>query len=232
MQPEFNRIARFAPIIGLLLGICQSILWLFLNQLHWNYVSISFVVIAFGGLITGGLHLDGLMDTADGLAAGNSRCLEAMKDSRAGASAVIVLNIILLIQIAALSEMSYIAPFALPIALIWGRVSSLLAIKNGSYFSHKNKKSLHHLHWKGKEEAIPSVILFAFLSLTLIIFSINGENIFHLFLLLSSGLLPAYYVPKWLKYRLGWHNGDTYGACVVLSETFTLLIIAILFNVF
>ena len=49
--------------------------------------------------ITGGLHFDGLMDTADGIAAGPEKCLFAMQDSRVGASGVLALIIILLVQI-------------------------------------------------------------------------------------------------------------------------------------
>ena len=61
-------------------------LWLLLTALGWNALSVAPVVLAFGLWLTGGLHLDGLMDTADGLAAGATRVLEAMDDSRVGAS--------------------------------------------------------------------------------------------------------------------------------------------------
>ena len=78
--------------------------------------------------ITGGLHFDGLIDTADGISAGPDKRLEAMKDSRVGASGVIALTINLALQIAALIKLDYLYLFALPIAYFWGRYSQLIAI--------------------------------------------------------------------------------------------------------
>ena len=87
-KPKFIRIARFAPIIGIIIGIIQSAFWIFLKNLGWNEVSVNLLIIGAGILITGGIHLDGLMDTADGFGAHPAKRLEAMKDSRVGAIGV------------------------------------------------------------------------------------------------------------------------------------------------
>ena len=44
--------------------------------------------MASGYLITGGLHIDGLMDTFDGIFAGKKKRLKAMKDSKVGSFGV------------------------------------------------------------------------------------------------------------------------------------------------
>ena len=80
-SPRFHRIARFASWIGLVIGGLQALLWLLLSAMNWSAESCALMVIALGAWLTGGLHVDGLMDTADGLAAGQERCLEAMDDS-------------------------------------------------------------------------------------------------------------------------------------------------------
>ena len=59
------------------------------------------------------------MDTADGIGAGPSKRIEAMKDSRVGAMGVQSLVIILVLQIAAIIKLGFYAPFAFPIANIW-----------------------------------------------------------------------------------------------------------------
>ncbi|MHB1526478.1 MAG: adenosylcobinamide-GDP ribazoletransferase [Candidatus Dormibacteria bacterium] len=60
-------------------------------------------------LITGGLHLDGLSDSADGLFGGHTRelRLEIMRDSRAGAFGVVALILLLLGQFSTLATLSH-----------------------------------------------------------------------------------------------------------------------------
>ena len=100
IKPRFKRIARFSPFIGVLIGFVQSSSWLLLKHLNWPNISVALISIAINILITGGLHFDGLMDTADGIGAGPSKRIEAMKDSRVGAIGVQSLVIILILQLA------------------------------------------------------------------------------------------------------------------------------------
>jgi adenosylcobinamide-GDP ribazoletransferase len=67
----------------------------------------SVVVVGAGALLTRGLHLDGLADTADGLSATGDRAarLAAMKASDIGPSGVAVLVLALLGQVAALATL-------------------------------------------------------------------------------------------------------------------------------
>ena len=58
------------------------------------------LLLAIWVVLTGGLHLDGLMDTADGILSHRPReqMLEIMKDSRVGAMGVIVCVLHLLLK--------------------------------------------------------------------------------------------------------------------------------------
>jgi adenosylcobinamide-GDP ribazoletransferase len=96
-RPRFERIARFAPWIGALLGAIEALAWQ-LGQGHLPLLAQVALVMALAIWLSGGLHLDGAMDTADGLAAGD-RCLEAMQDSRVGASGVQALVLVLLLRV-------------------------------------------------------------------------------------------------------------------------------------
>ena len=195
----------------------------------WSKEPIAFLTIGLGIWITGGLHIDGLMDTADGLAAGKEKCTKAMKDSRVGASGVQSLALILLIQIAALLKLNSLAPLAMPIAMFWGRCSTLWAIGKFPYL-HKNRKtSFHLIHWKRWNEIKPSlliiILLIAFSSLQLIPVSLITR--IQLIIGILLGIFPALIVPNLLGRRLGGHSGDTYGATLVLVETFILLLLAL-----
>jgi len=95
--------------------------------------------LASGYLITGGLHLDGLMDTFDGIFAGKKRRLKAMKDSKVGSFGVQALVFITLIQIACILKIQNQIIFVLPICLFWGRFSNLFFIEKFEYISYKKK---------------------------------------------------------------------------------------------
>ena len=225
-NPQFNRIARFAPAIGVLTGAIQTSIWLLLAFTGWSKEALVFLTIAINPLITGGLHLDGLMDTADGIAAGPSKCLAAMKDSRVGAFGVQALIIVLFIQIAALIKLDSYSPIALPIATFWGRCSPLWAIEHFPYLNKHSKPSFHRLHWKGLNEYKPTIIILLLVFTTIIFTSLDAPIFLTLIIGISVGILPTLLVPDLIGRQLRGHNGDSYGACVVLVETFMLLLLA------
>ena len=173
VKPSFKRIARFAPLIGVLIGFFQSFSWLLLRYFNWPNISVALISIAISIFITGGLHIGGLMDTADGIGAGPSKQIEAMKDSRVGAMGVQSLVIILILQIAAIMKLSFYAPFAFPLAAFWGRISQIFAIENYEYLFKKESSSIHHENWKGLSQEIrPSLLI---LTIGIIIFlSLNS----------------------------------------------------------
>ena len=86
---DFRGIALYAPLIGIFIGSAIASLDFCLGIIkpapEFVYLR-SLLTISLGLLITGGLHLDGAMDTADGLAVTDpNRRLEVMADSNTGA---------------------------------------------------------------------------------------------------------------------------------------------------
>ncbi|WP_148091983.1 adenosylcobinamide-GDP ribazoletransferase, partial [Paenibacillus sp. 598K] len=76
------------------------------------------VLIAWAAL-TGGLHLDGWMDTADGVLSHRSRerMLEIMRDSRVGAMGVIAGTLLLMFKLSLLASLLALRPMSE--ALMW-----------------------------------------------------------------------------------------------------------------
>ena len=107
--PPLNAAIWAYPLVGLPIG---AVIWvvsagaIYLTALP----AMIAAVLALGAMLmaTGGLHADGLADTADGLGGGRDRahCLEIMKDSRIGAYGVMALGVVL-------------ALWALGLAQIW-----------------------------------------------------------------------------------------------------------------
>jgi len=241
-RPRFERIARFAPWVGAVLGALQGLLWWLLEGRVPLLAQVP-LVLAAGLLLSGGLHMDGAMDTADGLAAGD-RLLEAMDDSRVGASGAQALALLLLLRSAALACLGPAAPAALVGAALWGRIAPLLAMARFPYLRPGGTAAFHRAHWAGlRRELRPSLLLLALLFAgglaetlatrglgeTLAAGALAGGGLLTpaaiaLLAALLSGPLPALLVPGWLGRRLGGHSGDSYGACVEWSETLALLL--------
>lgn len=100
---DLGRATAWFPLVGLLLG---GLLWLAdlaLTPLFPRHLTDA-LLVALLALLTGGLHLDGLADVCDGLAArgDRERFLTVMKDSRVGAIGVVGLVLGLLLKYAAL----------------------------------------------------------------------------------------------------------------------------------
>ena len=230
IKPKFKRIARFAPLIGALIGFLQSFSWLLLKYFKWPNISIALISIAISIFITGGLHIDGLMDTADGIGAGPSKRIEAMKDSRVGSMGVQSLVMILILQIAAIIKLSSYAPFAFPLAAFWGRVSQVFAVGNYEYLLNKESSSIHQESWKGLSREIRPSIIIIFIGIILFLF-LKGLNISNILLLtycISSGIITSMFIPYLINKCLGGHSGDSYGASLVITETFNLLFLSII----
>jgi len=230
IKPKFKRIARFAPLIGIFIGFLQSIFWFLLKYFNWPNISIALISIAINILLTGGLHIDGLMDTADGIGAGPSKRIEAMKDSRVGAIGVQSLVIILIFQIAAIIKLGVYAPFAFPLAAFWGRISQIFAIGNYEYISKKESGSIHQKHWKGIfNEMKPSVIIFSFgIIFFLLLTKSNIYNSLLFIYCILSGIITSILIPYFINKSLGGHNGDSYGASLVITETTNLFLLSII----
>jgi len=89
----------YFPFVGLFVGVSLAGLAYFLKVILSPLVLAAvllFVLVMF----TGGLHLDGVADLADGLGAGGSpeRMLAVMKESQVGAFGVIALVLVLLLK--------------------------------------------------------------------------------------------------------------------------------------
>ncbi len=170
------------------------------------------------------------MDTADGIGAGPSKRLKAMKDSRVGSMGVQSLVIILILQMAAIIKLDVYAPFAFPLAAFWGRLSQIFAIGNYEYIFKNESSSLHKKNWKGISKEIRPSLIIIFLVIIFFLYNnnINTPNIYLLITCLATGLLTSLLIPHLINRSLGGHNGDSYGAGLIITETTNLLMLSII----
>ena len=98
--------AKLYPVVGALVGLGAMAI----NRLLRGHVPASVLAIAvlvYFGVLTGGMHEDGLADTFDGLGAGGSRkrMLDIMRDSRIGSFGTLSIVFSVLLRWALLSAM-------------------------------------------------------------------------------------------------------------------------------
>lgn len=211
---RFGRSVRYFPIIGAIIGIilagAQQLI------LSWLPGHISAALLVIGGiLLTGGLHCDGFMDTADGLLSGRSRerMLEIMKDSRVGANGVVAFVCLVLLKWSIFLDLSAaflpIALFAAPIA---GRVAMTTAITR---FPYARPEGLG----KGfAQYSATNDFLLAIISGLILVSLAGWIAVTGALLGIAAGLLFARSACR----TLGGLTGDLYGAVTELTELCTI----------
>lgn len=226
---NLERIARWAPWIGLLLGGALAILDWSLQQMGLPLLTRSALIVALWIFLTGGLHLDGAMDTADGLAVSDcqakpeayrDRRLEVMKDSLTGAFGVMAAIALLLLKTAALSELHSDRALVLMAAAGWGRWGQVGAIAFYPYLRETGKGAFHKQTLR-----LPQDLLLGLLGLLLlaVLPCAIDLHLWRLTLAMTlAGCAIALLSGYWFYRRLQGHTGDTYGAVVEWTEALLL----------
>ena len=227
ITPEFRNIAQFAPLIGIFIGILQSLIFLVFYNNNWSTEASILICLSSGYFITGGLHIDGFMDTVDGIFAGKKKMLKAMKDSKVGSFSVQSILLITFFQFASLLKLQAELIYVLPICLFTGRFSTLMYINKFEYLTHKKKSISHKKYWRGF--LTESIVSFCAILIISIISFLYFELIFFKVLILA--LLSIFYcwtITNFLGSKVKGFNGDTCGASVILVETLLMFTFAVI----
>lgn len=223
---DFTKVAYFAPILGVMMGAILGLLDTTINYLGVPILTRTVLVVIIWLGVTGGLHLDGAMDTADGLAVGDpEKRLQVMADSVAGAFGVMAAVAILLLKTAALMDISEHRSLVLMAACGWGRWGQQVAICRYPYLKPTGKGAFHKQAIRDYTDLLPS--WFLLLALCILAFLLNRQNLFLSLAMLTGGSAIAILIPAWFNYKLGGHTGDTYGAVVEWTEALFLCIVTI-----
>lgn len=110
-EPELLTLApatRFFPVIGMITGAIGALVLLAADWAQLPALAAALLGLAAIAIATGGLHEDGLADTADGIGGGPDRLtrLEIMSDSRIGAYGVLALIFTVALKAAGLTALS------------------------------------------------------------------------------------------------------------------------------
>jgi adenosylcobinamide-GDP ribazoletransferase len=218
---EFQGIARWAPLIGVLIGGMLGILDIGLQHLSMPILTRSALVVVSWIAITGGLHLDGVMDTADGLAVQDQqRRLEVMADSATGAFGAMAAVALLLLKTAALTEIEAYRYLAVMVSAGWGRWGQVVAIALYPYLKPTGKGAFHKEAIRTPQDILSGLsLLLGLCGLPVLL----DKSMWWVSLEMSvGGCAIALLTGAWFHRQLGGHTGDTYGAIVEWTEALFL----------
>jgi adenosylcobinamide-GDP ribazoletransferase len=212
--PDRTTLAWF-PVVGALIGIALGGLWW--TAARWWPPAVAAALVVAGDLaLTGMLHLDGLIDSADGLLPhlDRARRLEVMAQPDVGAFGVTVAIATLGLRFAALASMT---PRVLLLAGIWCASRTAMAAIAGSFHYVREQglaTSVHGGPWKpiALYGLIASVSLGAFAGGR----AQDGA--------VATVFVAAAAVALLARRRIGGFTGDVLGAAGVIGETVALVV--------
>jgi len=212
--------------IGLILALGSWLLGLVVPELPAAILALGLWVA-----LSGGLHLDGWMDTADGVLSHRSRerMLEIMKDSRVGAMGVIAAVLLLLLKGALLAEViggehRTLGFLLLGVIPVWSRFWMAAAIAGWPGARQSEGIGAMFNGVKGIDVLVAFWVAAAVSGLSLHFYLTSLINLFTVLIIclvvtsFVGGGLAVY-----LNRKLGGLTGDTYGAMNEAVEAALLL---------
>ena len=210
---ELSRSSAWFPLVGLGLGVVVSAITFVCAQRN------AAVAAALGLLawvwLTGALHLDGLADLSDALAASHrdpQKFFAVLADPHLGAFGVVSIVLMLILKVTGLAQLSVPTLLALPLIPAWARLGPLAwsrwlkPLKPG----HGERFAWHlNIGWIVFWTAIllgASAVLAPILCVAPVVIAAWGG---------------------WLKWRLGGTTGDCLGAGVEITEVVLLYALAL-----
>jgi adenosylcobinamide-GDP ribazoletransferase len=231
-----SRAVRWLPVVGLLLAAPAALALLAVggtgagDGAPLRRLLGAVLAVAVLGVLTGGLHLDGLADTVDGLASRRPRdqALEIMRRGDTGPLGVAALVFAVLLQVTALAALG--GTLAVP-ALVLGAVTARTAVilATGPAFPAARPGGFGALV-AGRTPARVCAAAVAVLVAAVAAFGwLDGGTALAVRLLAATaaGLLTATGVCGAARSRLGGLTGDVFGAVVEITMTATLVALVI-----
>ncbi len=220
------------PAVGLLIGALAAAVDLLLRWVSVGLVTgpenvsvtlgilAGTVVVATLAILTGGLHLDGLMDTCDALLGGSDpdHRRRILQDPHVGAFGVVGLTCLLLIKVAAVAALPWEARgWILILVPCLSRAVMLLTMETFPYVGEG--LGAEFLSRRGRGQLSFGLGLAAVAGVVLV-----GPWSLAILALVS---LAGWMVGRWATGLLGGMTGDVYGAVNETAEVLILLLAAL-----
>lgn len=218
---EVGRSMTYFPVVGLALGLTLGLTdLLFISLLPLPLASAWTITLML--LFTRALHLDGLMDAADGLFGGwtPERRLAIMRDSRIGGFGALAAGADLLLRFAALATLTEeMRIIAIVVSVTLGRWALVFATWAFPYARPDGMGSAFKRHFSGRRFFMAT---FSTLALLIGFGSLLGMSLplatYSTIVVFGLALVVAFAAGRFVRGKLPGQTGDTYGATNELVE--------------
>ena len=210
----------YYPLVGLIIGLILIVSGEILDGV--SPLVAAALVLTVWVVLTGGLHLDGLADSADAWIGGmgnQEKTLLIMKDPDCGPAAIVAITLVLLLKFTAIHALFITGNLStLFFTLILSRTALLLLLLTTKYV---RADGLGSSLAKYQPRFISKVVITVISLLVILAGGYDG-------ILLLISVLIIFLILRFLMFRrIGGTTGDTAGALVEISETLLLLVVVL-----
>lgn len=230
---EFHKTMYYFPLVGFVLGILYFIIGLVSSFLFDSYIT-SVNILISTVILTGGLHLDGVGDTFDGIYSyrDKEKILEIMKDSRLGTNAMLSVLFLMLmklgliysiVQSGQLYNLIFMPVFA-RMAIVIACYKSITPRKNGMGNVFIGKPSLKMI----LTGIVYTVILIIIMGITL--FNLNSLDLIKVIAFIPIMIILSRCFVRYIYSKIDGITGDILGCISELMEVMYLIYIYLIFG--
>jgi adenosylcobinamide-GDP ribazoletransferase len=213
---DFGQSLAYFPLVGFLLGAILYGIYIGLGYITTTPINVVLTIIALV-ILTGAHHMDGLMDTFDGIVSARTReeRLAIMADSHVGAFGVISVVLLLLLKFASL----YATPSIMQSLLLMPVLSRWIVVTVIYIFPYAKQSGMGLAFKQGAKW--PGLLVATIIALIISGLLMGWKGIILAAIVFLVMLAIGYY----FRSRLGGLTGDNYGAVNEIAEVLVVILI-------
>ncbi|NCN65567.1 MAG: adenosylcobinamide-GDP ribazoletransferase [Candidatus Altiarchaeum hamiconexum] len=230
----------YFPLVGILIGCILAVAYFTLSFIFPKSTGLTtitaitaIILIIIETVLTRGLHLDGFIDTVDGLFGGMNKeeRLRIMKDTHPGSFGIIAVVLLILLKWTLISEIlilnlnsdKILTAGILILMPALGRYAMLIPMAVFPY-ARSNGTGGFTKFVKFKEILTAGLfIILPVIAISFVFLNLNINIMVLLMTLIIALLIFSLMVSKYIASKINGMTGDTYGAITEISEIFVLL---------
>jgi adenosylcobinamide-GDP ribazoletransferase len=211
----------FFPLVGTVIGLIEY-LWFFLYALcRFGTLLYASVAVAIPVLVTGGIHMDGFLDTCDALSSWREKSerLRILKDSHVGAYAVIWTAVYFVLAIGLTSEADQKNILPLCAIFMLSRTFSAISVVSPSFPKVNPDGTLANFSNQAEKKTV-RIVCMIYLCLIAVFLVMTGRITG--ILIFISGVVSFFFYRHISMKFFGGTTGDLAGFFVTFSELLML----------